>query len=173
MKLRVLAVLLSIILITVFILSFLFQDNLTAVISQEARYYGLFFIFFITALLDFIPQYMAPHFVMLNAGILGFSKFPLIILTMLGSTFGALFGFELGRIYGYGLICKFYSVKDIKSLEAKVNKYGKGFVFIAALSPLPYIPIIFGSLNFRRKNFIYYGLLPRAVGILGFGLVFL
>jgi len=52
------------------------------------------------------------------------------------------------------------------------NKYGKIIIPIAAISPLPYLPVALGALNLSEKNFVIFGLIPRALGIAAYGSLF-
>ena len=59
--------------------------------------------------------------------------------------------------------------KAVNRLTRWINKYGKIVIPIAALSPLPYLPVVIGSMNFSRRNFIIYGLIPRSIGFVIYG----
>lgn len=50
-------------------------------------------------------------------------------------------------------------------------KKRKIIVPIAAISPLPYLPVLLGAMNFSKQNFIIYGLIPRALSFIIFGYI--
>jgi len=62
--------------------------------------------------------------------------------------------------------------KSTKKLTYLTNKYGKIVIPIAAVSPLPYLPVVLGTMNLSKRNFIIYGLVPRALGIIAYGILF-
>ena len=165
--------LLNIAIASLFLFLFLFsiikQGYIRELISSEIEAYGFFFIFLVSALLEFIPQYVTPYVILINAEVIGISISQLLIFTIAGSVIGSLIGFETGRKYGLGFVENIYNEKEIMRIQKKTNNYGKWFVLVAAISPLPYIPIIFGFLNLTRKNFIIFGVIPRVIGLLLFG----
>lgn len=155
-----------------FILSIIYQENLESILTGDFGNYGLAAIAIIVFLLELIPQYISPQIIIINAGILGFKIESVILMSIIGTFLASLLGFHLGRYYGVRTIKKIYGEEKVSNMEYKVNKYGRAIIFIAALIPVPYIPIIFGSLNLSWKNFIIFGLITRIVGfaILGFGI---
>jgi membrane protein YqaA with SNARE-associated domain len=166
-----LGLLITFFVVSLFAMSYLAREFLGALITSEASVYGFVFIFIIAGILEFVPQYIAPHLILLNVA---FLDIPLITITFVvigGSAIGSIFGFEFGKKYGLDLTFKWFGKKRVEDIEEKINEYGKWLVAFAAISPIPYVPIIFGSLGMSRNNFIFYGMLPRAIGylLLGFG----
>ncbi len=51
------------------------------------------------------------------------------------------------------------------------DRKGAIIVIISAMTPLPYVPLIFGALGLRRKAFLFYGMIPRAITILLLGIM--
>jgi len=84
----------------------------------------------------------------------------------LGSAFGAVVGFSLGKKYGLKLSIGWLGEKKVKKIEHGINTYGKWIVGVAAFSPLPYISIVFGALDMSWRNFILYGMIPRAISFI-------
>jgi membrane protein DedA with SNARE-associated domain len=145
----------------------IFQEELTTQIAA----YGLVALFIISALLEFIPQIIHPYFPMLAAVSSGINIHLALLATILGSLTGAISGFSVGKKQGTVFICSLIKEKTINKVFKFWEKYGYFFVLIAALSPLPYYPIIFGSLDMPNKDFLKFGLIPRIIGflILGYG----
>ena len=157
-----------------FMFSIIKQDYIENLISNEIdETYSLFMIFLISSLLEFIPQYISPHIILLNTWIIGIPIFQILIITIIGSIIGSIIGFEVGRKSGSNFIKSIYGEKEIEIIGKKINEYGKWFVLVASVSPLPYVPIIFGSLDLTRKNFIFFGVIPRIIGLLLLGFLFL
>ena len=161
-----LAFLVSLLVVGIYVMSFFMRDYIQAFLTGEAESYGFFFIFFLSAFLEFFPQYIAPHIVLFNIDLFGFSISKFLFLAILGSAFGSLVGFEIGRKYGIRIPCELFGKEKISSVEGKLNTYGRLFVTVAAFSPLPYVPIIFGSLGMSRKNFFWFGMIPRAISFI-------
>jgi membrane protein YqaA with SNARE-associated domain len=167
------------VIITLVVLSFLVYGltNMSAINNQVDRQisiYGGQALFLISFILELFPQFISPV-VVLGTGILaGINPWVATIGVILGSLLGSLLGFFLGRKYMFDLVNIVIRKRRVEKMTGLMNKYGKVIVPIAAISPLPYIPIILGSLNLSWKNFIFYGLIPRAVSIALYGyLIFL
>ena len=62
--------------------------------------------------------------------------------------------------------------KIFKKAERGINKKGKIIVAIAAVSPVPYIPMVLGAIKMARKEFILWGILPRSIGIIISAVIF-
>jgi len=131
--------------------------------------YGIIALFAISVLLDLIPQLISPIIALSMGIIAGINVHYAIFATILGSTLGSAIGFILGKRYMFDAVNIMFSEKSVKKLTRLTNKYGKFIVPLAAISPLPYLPVLLGAMNFSKKNFIIYGLFPRAIGIIAFG----
>ena len=79
---------------------------------------------------------------------------------------GGLLGFWLGKKYGFRMVCAMAKKESIQTILRFKDKYGNFFMFLSAFSPLPYFPIIFGAVLVEKKDFIVYGLIPRALFII-------
>lgn len=172
-KLKNISIFISFVLILIFFVSIFTKDYLGSFITHNIQIYGIIFIILITAFLEIVPQFIAPHLILINLQIIGFSTFFSVLAVIIGALTGALFGFYLGKRYGIDFVNSIYSKKEIRSLNEKIDKYGKWIILIAALSPVPYIPVIFGSVDMDWKTFIIFGIIPRMLGILITGLFFI
>lgn len=86
---------------------------------------------------------------------------------VLSSTISSMLGFELGRKYGKNFVSETLGKKRLTKIEERINKKGgKSTVLLAALTPVPYIPLIIGSLLMERKNFLFWGVIPRQISYL-------
>ncbi len=142
-----------------------FQQELT----REIAVYGIVGLFFISFILDFVPQIVNPYFLIVAALSAGLNAHFSIILVVLGSALGSMLGLKVGRKYGFEFICTLFKEKTILKILRFWERYAKIFVFFTAFTPLPYFPIVFGSLEMPKKDFIKFGLIPRVVGLLIFG----
>jgi len=140
--------------------------------SSTINNYGIPALFIVSVFLDIVPQIISPIFA-LGAGIIaGINIYYAILATILGSTLGAIIGFVIGKKYMFEAVDILSSKKSINKLTYLTNKYGKIVIPIAAISPLPYLPVAIGAMNLSRRNFVIYGLIPRALGIIAYGAFF-
>jgi len=141
-------------------------------IASEVFAYGLLGLSIITILLELVPQIINPLFASWAAILAGFNVHMVIFVTILSSLLGSILGFWIGKRFGQRYVCNMFEYKTINKINYFWVKYGKAFVAFSALTPLPYFPIIFGSLNMSWKSFIIYGLIFRVFNFLIFGYLF-
>lgn len=132
---------------------------------REILFYGLITLFIASILVELIPQFIHPYFLIATAASVGMNIDKVVFLCVLGSLLGSIIGFEIGRKNGTRIVPIFFKEKTVKKIFEFWNNKGYLFVFIAAVSPVPYFPIVFGSLDMSRRDFILFGLIPRAVSI--------
>jgi membrane protein YqaA with SNARE-associated domain len=147
------------------------RDQLINVINKETESYGIIFLFFVSILLEIVPQYIGPHFLLFQAVLIGFSPYMTAISISLGSLTGSIIGFEIGKKYGIRLISRIYGGDKLRNTNRLLNGHGKWIISLTAISPLPYLPPIFGSLGLTRKKFMLYGLIPRVLGLIIFSII--
>jgi uncharacterized membrane protein YdjX (TVP38/TMEM64 family) len=167
----------SIVLITLIFLAFIAYSvtNITVLKKESSsliQVYGTPGLLLLSILLDLIPQYLSPVVALGAAILLGINTYYATIATIIGSTIGAAIGFTLGRKYLFGAVDILISKESTERLIHLTNKYGKIVVPIAAISPIPYLPVVIGAIKFSTKNFIIYGLIPRALGIAAYAYLF-
>lgn len=139
-----------------------FEDKASELVST----FGVLMIFLLSIIFEFIPQYLSPHIFLFSILIVDINPFIVLLTVLIGSTLGSSLGYAVGRVYHNHFVSLFFEEKKIKSLKKSMNKYGKWYVFVAALSPLPYIPMIFGMLHLTKRNFLIYGVISRIVGLI-------
>lgn len=150
------------ILIAYTIASTIFLDEGSSPLIQK---YGIPALFLISAFLDLIPQYISPILALVTAIATGINIYYATIATILGSTFGAIIGYTIGKKYLHTAVDILATKKSTKKLTNLTNNYGKIIIPLAAVSPIPYLPVAIGAIQFSKRNFIIYGLIPRALGI--------
>jgi undecaprenyl-diphosphatase len=169
-KVEVIDLLMVMVIIVLCLVSLLSYSLYKKQIDQTMLFYGGLGLFFVIAFLELVPQLLSPHiFFIVSLSYLG--VFEAVILAIFASVFGGVLGFELGRKYGWRFIYPFFEEKNIERIYNNWQKYGKWWVLFSAFTPLPYIPLIYGSLGLSRKEFLIYGLLARVLSfiILGYG----
>jgi len=151
---------------TVFVLSIIYSSEIEVLLGANLQSYGGTILFLLSLLIEFIPNYLSPHLGILNAYALNLNLDTTIAFILLGSVTGSLLGFELGKVYGVKLADNFVSIKRINQIEKALNDKGRWGVLMASVSPVPYFPIVLGSVKLSWKNFIIFGVLPRSIGII-------
>lgn len=161
-----------VILITLlFLSSFFFKDQIQEWITKEVSVYGVLFLFSLSFLLDFLPQYISPHLLIVQSKILGIPLTGISIIVIAGAIIGSFAGFEVGKRLGKRVVKTLAPEKSYKKIKQTARDHGKWFMMIAGISPLPYLPFVFGSLEIERKDFFYYGIIPRLIGLILFSLL--
>jgi len=126
--------------------------------------YGLPVVFLLALFFDIFPQYLSAHMLVLMAGIAGLNLATIGPIVTLGTFFASAIGFWIGRFLEEDFFIYLFGEKNFRKIEDGMNRNGKWYVAIAAVSPLPYIPIIFAALGMSWKNFLIYGVIPRIFG---------
>ncbi len=145
----------------------LFNEKL----SEEVIKYGLFGVFIMAFLFEMFPQLLHPFLGVILATGIGINVFLATFVAILGSLAGSLAGFEIGRRYGFNFICPLFSIRFMKKILYFWDGYGNIFVLISAILPVPYVPLVFGSLGMKRRMFLFYGVIPRTLIFIALGLL--
>lgn len=173
-NIEIIDTLLALVIVALGIISLLSYHFFEGAVTIQIQSYGIIGLFIASAFLEFVPQFLNPFLVILVGIASGLNADISIIVVILGSIFGSVLGFELGKIYGNRLISPLLSEKNLNKLLGFWQKHGKIVVLISALTPLPYVPLVFGSLEMKRKDFWIYGIVPRILSfaIVGYGYYF-
>ena len=133
-------------------------------VSGGVAKYGLFGIFLFVLFLEVIPQYTVPQLGVVSGLLLGYSAISVFLASAFGAIIGSILGFFLGRRYGHELVDDLFGRKTTERIVRGINRRGKWFVTLVAVTPLPYIPMVIGSLRMEFNKFVIYGVIPRVVG---------
>jgi uncharacterized membrane protein YdjX (TVP38/TMEM64 family) len=137
-----------------------FQDKL----NQGLESYGVIAVLYIVLFLELIPQYLTGHISVVTAIIIGLNPISIAFATLCGSIIASLLGFELGRVYGKEFVNNVVNSKTVERIKGGINQKGRLLVLLAAITPIPYIPLVIGMTGMKRSNFILWGLIPRELG---------
>ena len=160
----------TIILVTLIVLAFLIYSiaNIT-ILKQESssliKTYGIPALFIISILLDLIPQYLSPVVILGAAILTDLNIYYTTTAIILGSAIGSIIGYTIGKKYLHNAVDLLTTKKSTEKLTELTNDYGKIIIPLAAVSPVPYLPIVIGAIQFSKRNFIIYGLIPRALSL--------
>lgn len=127
--------------------------------------YGLVAIFVLSLFFDLFPQYLSAHALILIAAGLARSNLFIVSLVVLAATFlASILGFAIGKYLEEGFLEEVFGKENYRKIEKGMREKGKWYVAISAVSPLPYIPILFGALDMDWKEFFLWGIIPRMAG---------
>lgn len=155
---------------------FVYSITNTALLQEETssliQDYGILALFLISIFLDLIPQYVSPIIILATAIIADINIYYATTAIILGSAIGSIIGYTIGKKYLHNTVNILSSKKSTKKLTHLINKYGKAIILLTAISPIPYLPVLIGAIQFSKRNFIIYGLIPRALGIIAYAYLF-
>jgi len=169
LTIRAIALLVTITSFVLILYTLINSESLRQATSIQIQTYGISALFLSSLLLDLIPQLLSPAMALAAAILAGINTNLAILITILGSTIGSIIGFALGKKYMFRAVDILTTRQSAQKLTYLTNRYGKIIIPLAAISPLPYLPVLFGAMNFTKRNFIIYGLIPRAIGIIIYG----
>ena len=140
-----------------------------AILKQETssliQNYGVPALFIISIFLDLIPQYISPVIALGAAILANLNIYYATAAIILGSTTGSIIGYTIGKKYLHSAVDLLATKKSTRKLTKLTNDYGKIIIPLAAVSPVPYLPVVIGAIQFSKRNFIIYGLIPRAISL--------
>ena len=170
----ILPILIFILSIAIFVYSIIDYAYIEQGVKTSFETYGLVGAFILSGLLEFIPQYISPHIFVISGALFDFNFLRLLFVVIIGSTIGSVLGFEVGHRFKRraSILEKWIGKKRAQRFERGINKQGRIFITLAAVSPIPYIPLILGMMHLSRKNFVLYGIIPRIIGLVIMSSVF-
>ncbi len=131
--------------------------------------YGYGAILAVSFLADMIMQPIGPDIPLIAGIVLGLNPMLSFIFAAAGSLAATALGYYLGSMYGEMGFMKFYGYSKYEKWRRYYEKYGKILVVVAALTPLPFVPIcwISGIFNMNKIEFIIFGIGSRLFRFLG------
>jgi len=154
--LKIISVFFALILILLFVVSIFYQSALIGFFQAKMKTYGFSSLFIASFILESVPQYVAPQLLVFVAAFLKFPFFETVLFLYLGSLSGSIISFEIGKQWKKQILSGFFNKnRQIKTHDFMGNR-GKWWVLLTSISPLPYLPLVFGALNLSRKKFIIY-----------------
>jgi membrane protein YqaA with SNARE-associated domain len=126
--------------------------------------YGLLAIFLTSFFLDILMQPIGPEIPILTGVLLGLNPFFVFVAVLLASGLATMLSYYIGFKFGAKGFQRFYGDKKYKKLVGEYNKY-HFIVPIAALTPIPYVPIcwISGIMKMHKTKFFLYAVGSRSV----------
>ncbi|MCU0642171.1 MAG: VTT domain-containing protein [archaeon] len=149
--------------LVLFVAGIAYRVNVEEKVQTSIAIYGFVGLFVIVFLFEFIPQILSTYIPVTTALLFGMDPFAVCIISIVASAMGSIPAFEIGRKASRRFINDVIDKRAHRKVERYANTWGKWVVVIAAFSPLPYIPMLFGALKLTRKNFYIYGVLAKTV----------
>ncbi|MFT4313292.1 MAG: YqaA family protein [Candidatus Woesearchaeota archaeon] len=153
------------------ILIFIDTETLTETVIDE---YGYLAIFILAFLLDFIIQPVGPD-IPLMLGVSVLNPLFVLIAVLCGSYLTMIAAYYIGKNLGEPAVKKLVGEKKFEKIQSK-KSYGKWYLAMSSLTPLPYVPYLSGMWNLSFKEVVYVMVIPRTIRfciVLIFALAFL
>lgn len=170
-EIKIIDIIVLFLVVIIAVLGLISYNFLKVQLNTEIIIYGLIGLFIMTLILELIPNILNPYLGLLLGIASGFGFFNTVLAVSLGSVFGSTLGFFIGHKYGFNFVSPLFKENTLKKVIKFWNKYGKGYVFFSAITPLPYFPLIFGSFRLDWKNFLIFGVLSRIASFIAVGLL--
>ena len=161
---------LSIFLLVVIALFIVFAANyqvLRPIVEEKIVSYGYSAIFVFSLLADVLEQPFGPEIPASLGVIFGLNIFYVFIFCVAGSFIGSFISFYFGRSILHDKVQQSCVLKKHRNYCRLFQKYGKLTLFLAAVSPIPYVFFCWlsGAFYMKVSTFFFYGLIPRALRI--------
>lgn len=151
----------------------LFAAKLNDLLQGAILIYGLLAVFIIAFLSDMLMQPIGPDVPLVLGILAGMGLIEVTAAAILASSLATILGYYLGLKLGAEGFKKFYGEKRYRKLIKRYNKYNL-IVPIAALTPVPYVPVCWlsGIFKMNLKRFLSFALISRAIRLIIVGVVF-
>ncbi len=151
-----------VLLILIFVFVLLFFVYIKNFISASVTQYGYIAIFAVSFITDLLVQPLGPDIPLVLGVFSGLNPWMVFLVVLAGSYLALLAAYYLGKTLGAAGIERVMGKKNF----AKLSKYETGskwFMFIGALTPVPYIPYFAGLWNFSFVDTIIFVVVPRTI----------
>jgi membrane protein YqaA with SNARE-associated domain len=128
----------------------LLKNQVTTSIENKG-YLGLFISSFI---LESFPSLIGPGTPLLAALLIKLNFVRLLIILLISTTISSLLTYYLGYRYS-DYFKELIDKKNLKKYERLFRKYGKVGMIIAAVTAVPYIPILAGIFKMKPSYFVF------------------
>ena len=134
---------------------------------MHGHQYGYIGILGFSFIADLLEQPIGPE-VPASIGVLfGLNIFIVLLFSIIGSCISSSINFYIGKKYLCYKIHNIFEKEKDKTSIRLFKKYGKLAVALAAISPIPWVAFCWlgGAFKMKFRQFIIYGLIPRAARI--------
>lgn len=154
----------SLLVLILFLIVLFFLNRIESELYNLIFVYGYLAIFSVSFVVDILAQPIGPELPLIAAKTIGLDMILTSLLIIIGSTLASFFSYKIGKIF-YPRLCRDKKCEKYFSLYKRYGKYG---LLVASLGPVPYVPFCWfsGAFGLPIKQFIYFGILPRAIRII-------
>ena len=144
-------------------LTYLLYPHIREFIQSSIEVYGFFAIFIISYLSDIIMQPVAPDLPIILGIFFGLDPILVTLMAIFASFLATITGYYLGVWLGASGFLIFYGEKKYRKVKKMYLKY-RLIIPLAAVSPVPYVPVCWISGMFRMNviRFFLYAMIPRS-----------
>jgi len=132
-------------------------------LTSNALQMGYIGILIFTFILEISIQFVGPDILLISGILAGFNFYYVLMFILLGSVLAGLFAYYLGFIYGRKVLGFLFKEEEFERACRFFEKYGKIAMSIAALTPLPYFPVIAGIFKMKFRDFMLYAVAMRVL----------
>ncbi len=168
LKSKIFIAVLFLIVIGILLLVLFNLDYFNEVVEDYVKKYGLIGILVLSFFADLLEQPIGPE-VSASLGVLfGLNIVLVLVFSIVGSYGGSLINYFIGKKYLSFEVKQALDSGDYKRWYKLFYKYGKLALVLAAISPIPWVAFCWlaGSFKMKIRQFVLYGLIPRAARIL-------
>jgi membrane protein YqaA with SNARE-associated domain len=157
-----------ILVILIFLIVALNFKEVGRIMEEYLRVYGYPAVFLLVFLTEMVNQPFGPEIPASFGVIFGLNFLLVFILTLIASFLAGIINFKIGRDLLSKRILMSCDTDKYRNYCRFFYKYGKLGIFLAAVSPLPYVFFVWltGAFNIKFKQFFIFGMLPRIIRIL-------
>jgi membrane protein YqaA with SNARE-associated domain len=145
-------------LITVF-----YVEELFNLVITKYSYLGIFLAVLIVELL---VQPTGPDIILIFGIMASLNPWFVIMLVLTAMCISFIIAYYIGQKIGLAGVEKITGKKSFTKMNSYTSKGEKWFMFLGALTPIPYIPYLAGVWNFSKKDNFFYIILPRALRLI-------
>ena len=177
-KIKIATSIIGILVIILFLYGLVNYRILDKQISERVEFYvgkyGYYSVFVFSFILEISPQpFIGAVGTVASGLVFGLNFYYLLILVIVAGTLSAITAYAIGRLYGKRIVIKLFGRKNYEKYSLLFKKYGKLAISLAALTPIPYFPVIAGVFKMKAVDFAVYALFVRVIHFVVFSYLLL
>lgn len=151
-----------VLILLIFIAVLLFAVYVKQIIGSFVLEYGFIGIFIVSILTDLLVQPIGPDVPLILGVVTRLNPWIVLLMVLLGSYIALVIAYYLGKTLGAAGIERIIGKKSFASLK-KYETGSKWFMFVSALTPIPYIPYLAGLWGFSLVDTVMFVAVPRTL----------
>ncbi|MAH03237.1 hypothetical protein CMI39_00425 [Candidatus Pacearchaeota archaeon] len=160
---KIFTIIAFLIILIFFIITLINYKTIKTEVSSGVQKYGYFGIGITSLILESLPQPIGADITLISGGLIGLNIFFVFLVVILSSGFSGILMYFLGYVRGKGIVLLFIDEEHYKEYLDLFKNKGKFAMTISALTPIPYLPILAGTLKMHFYDFLLYGIVMRTL----------